>query len=338
MQRVLIVGFGSIGRRHAQNLQTLGGRELSVCDTDHLRRVEAHQMVGPATFERLEAALDHGPAVVFVCTPPSSHVPIALEAARRGCHLFIEKPLTHDLTAETITLLDEVRRRRLVALVGCNMRFHPGLRTVKSLVDAGSIGRVVAARVEVGQYLPDWHPWEDYRQMYSARRDLGGGVLLDAVHEIDYIRWILGEVEAVVCIAGKLSHLEIETEDTAALLLRFVSGAIGEVHMDYVQRAYSRTCHIIGEEGTIRWDYSAGEVRWYSAATDAWRVFANPAGWEPNQMYLDEVRHLFDCLAGEAYPEQDIHNAAIVVRIALAARRSAADGRSVAVSAEIGVS
>lgn len=338
MPRPLIVGFGSIGRRHAQNLRTLGVSELSVFDTDPARCAQSERLVGATTFPSLEASLDGAPAVVFVCTPPSSHVPIALAAAGRNCHLFVEKPLTHDLTAGVVTLIDLVRQRHLVALVGCNMRFHPGLRQVKALIEAGSIGRVVAARVEVGQYLPDWHPWEDYRQTYSARRDLGGGVILDAIHELDYLRWMLGEVASVACIAGKLSHLDIETEDTAAIVLRFASGAIGEVHMDYVQRVYSRTCHIIGEEGTIRWDYSAGEVRWYSAATDAWRVFANPAGWEPNQMYLDEVRHLFDCLAGEAYPEQDIHTAAIVVRIALAARRSAAEGRSVAVSAEIGVS
>ena len=155
-------------------------------------------------------------------------------------------------------MLELARSKNLVTLVGCNLRFHPGLVAVKRLLEQGVAGRIVAIRAEVGQYLPDWHPGEDYRQGYSARLDLGGGIILDAVHEIDYVRWLLGPVRSVACFAGKLSHLEVETEDTAALLFRFSNGTIGEVHLDYVQRAYSRTCHIIGDEGTIRWDYSTG--------------------------------------------------------------------------------
>jgi len=152
-------------------------------------------------------------------------------------------------------------------------------------------------------------------------------VILDAIHEIDYIRWMLGEVEAVACFAGKLSRLEIETEDTAAILLRFAAGSIGEVHLDYVQRAYSRTCHIIGDEGTIHCDYSSGEVRWYSAATHDWEVFTNPSDWEPNEMYLDEMRHFLRCLSGQEKPALDVFEAARVLEVALAAKASAETGQ-----------
>src|SRR5262249_16524746 len=155
----------------------------------------------------------------------------------------------------------------------------------------------------------DWHPSEDYRQGYSARVELGGGIVLDAIHEIDYIRWMLGDVRAVACLAGHLSALEIETEDVAAILLQFASGAVGEVHLDYVQRAYSRTCHVIGDEGTIRWDYTAGEVRWYSAGSGRWEVFPAPAGWQPNEMYVDELRHFLRCLAGDEAPALDVFEA-----------------------------
>ena len=203
------------------------------------------------------------------------------------------------------------------------MRFHPGLMTVKNLLLEQAVGRVLAARVEVGQYLPDWHPWEDYRQSYSACNRFGGGVILDAIHEIDYIHWLLGDVAAATCLAGKLSQLEIETEDVAALLLRFQNGAVGEVHLDYVQRAYSRTCHVIGEEGTIHWDYTAGQVRWYSAHTRQWRLFSNPPEWEPNQMYIDEMRHFLKCLARKEMPIADVFEAARVLQIALAAKASA---------------
>jgi predicted dehydrogenase len=194
---------------------------------------------------------------------------------------------------------------------------------VKRLLNEGAVGRVVAVRVEAGQYLPEWHPWEDYRNGYSARHDLGGGIILDGIHEIDYIRWLLGEVVAVACFAGKLSHLEIDTEDTAAILLRFENGTIGEVHLDYVQRAYSRSCHIIGDEGTIRWDYEAGEVRCYSAATGKWQVIPNPPDWKPNQMYMDEMEHFLNCLARKEEPLLDVFEGRRVLEIALAAKASA---------------
>ena len=326
--RFLVIGCGSIGKRHISNLIALNTGEILAFDVRGDRRSEVESQFGVEALDNLEDAWKRGPDVALITAPTSAHVSLALQAAEHGCHLFIEKPLSDRLEG-VAQLLKAVQEKNLVTLVGCNLRFHPGLANVKKLLEEGAIGRVVAARVEVGQYLPDWHPWEDYRQGYSARRDQGGGVILDAIHEIDYIRWMLGEVEAVACFTGKLSHLDIETEDTAAILLRFTSGAIGEVHMDYVQRAYSRTCHIIGDEGTIRWDYMAGEVRWYSAAAREWQVFANPPGWEPNQMYLEEMQHFLKCLTREEEPALDVFEGTRVLEVAVGAKASAETGQLV---------
>jgi predicted dehydrogenase len=323
---ILIVGCGSIGRRHAKNLLALGMRDVMAFDAQAERRSEAAAELAVRTVGSLEEAWERRPEIALVAVPTSLHIRVALEAARRGCHLFVEKPLS-DRWEGVDDLLHAVRQRGLISLVGCNMRFHPGLVCVKRLVDENAVGRVIAARVEVGHYLPDWHPWEDYRQSYSARRELGGGVILDAIHEIDYVRWMLGEVAVATCLAGKLSRLEIDTEDTAAILLRFESGAVGEVHLDYVQRAYSRTCQIIGEEGTIHWDYTAGAVRWYSAHDKQWRVLADPPGWETNRMYLDEMNHFLNCLAQEEKPALDVFEAARVLKVALAAKASARQQR-----------
>jgi predicted dehydrogenase len=325
-RRFLILGCGSIGKRHLGNLLAAEAGEVIAFDVRPDRAEAVRARFGVEVFTDLDAALDRQPQVAFVTAPTSLHVPIAVQAAERGCHLFIEKPLSH--TRDGVERLQElVRRQDLVTLVGCNLRFHPGLVAVKQLLEQGAIGRVVAVRVEVGQYLPDWHPYEDYRQGYSARRDLGGGILLDAVHEIDYIRWLLGPVRSVACLAGTLSHLEIQTEDTAALLLRFTAGALGEVHLDYVQRVYSRTCHVIGDEGTVRWDYSAGEARVYRAASRAWETVANPAGWQPNQMYVDELAHFLRCLDRQEQPALDVFDAARVLDLVLAAKESSRTGR-----------
>ena len=321
--RILILGCGSIGSRHAHNLQGLGVAELLLFDPDGQRAHSLATDLGAQVMSDGAEGYAYRPDAVVICTPTSSHLPLAREAAEHGCHVFVEKPLS-DKSAGVDELCSVVRERGLVSLVACNMRFHPGLKQVKRMIEEEAVGRIVAMRAEVGQYLPDWHPKEDYRRSYSARRELGGGVILDAIHEIDYARWLLGEVDTVVCLAGKLSGLEIETEDTAAILLHFVRGALGEVHLDYVQRLYSRTCQIIGEKGTIRWDYSQGEVSCYLASTGQTEVFSNPRGWQPNDMYIDEMRHFLACLHGDEQAAQDVFEGARALILALAARESAA--------------
>jgi predicted dehydrogenase len=319
--RFLVVGCGSIGKRHIKNLVSLNAGEILAFDTRADRRHEVRSQLGVATMDEPEELWEYNPDVAIIATPTSTHVQFALQAAEHQCHFFVEKPLSDRLEG-TRQLLDIAKKNNLVTLVGCNMRFHPGLKRVKRLLEEGAVGRVVAARAEVGQYLPDWHPWEDYRDSYSARRDLGGGIILDATHEIDYLRWMLGEAEAVSCFAGRLSCLEIDTEDTAAIIIRFVSGAIGEIHMDYVQRLYTRSCQIIGDEGTIHWDYTTGEVRWYCAATKKWHGFPDARDWEPNKMYVDEMKHFLKCLAGEEKPALDVFEAIRVLEIALLAKTS----------------
>ena len=325
----LIVGCGSIGRRHLRNLKSLGISKIMALDVQPERAGAAAEELGISTFTNLSQALESSPDVVFITTPTSFHVPLALDAANHDCHIFIEKPLSHNLDGVD-ELISLVQAKELVTLVGCNMRFHPGLALVKRLLEDGAVGRVLAARVQVGQWLPDWHPWEDYRHGYSARKDLGGGVILDAIHELDYIGWLLGSpVHQVVCFAGNTSSLEIDTEDTAAIILRFADGIIGEVHMDYVQRAYSRSCHIIGDMGTILWDYTEGQVRLYSASEESWHTYCNPTGWEPNQMYIDEMCHFLRCLSGEEEPVLNVTEGKRVLKLALAAKQSADIGEVV---------
>jgi predicted dehydrogenase len=328
--RFLVVGCGSIGKRHIKNLLALGAKNILAFDVRSDRRTEAVQL-GVTTTDNLESAWKFQPEVALITVPTSLHVPLAFEAAKHGCDLFIEKPLS-DRLDHLGELSEIVRRQKLITLVGCNLRFHSGLLTVKRLLQENAIGMVLSARMEFGQYLPDWHPWEDYRQTYSAQRKLGGGIILDAIHEIDLIQWIMGEVETVACFAGKVSHLEIDTEDVAVILLRFSNGAIGEIHLDYVQRTYSRSSQLIGEEGTIRWNFSEPDVHWYSAKTRTWADIPCKNQSDPNQMYLDEMKHFLRCIVRQEHSAQDIFEAERVLKIALAAKRSAEKQEFVKVS------
>jgi len=326
MVKVLIVGLGSIGQRHLQNLKRLGVNDFLAWRVRNLPLPDSLSLQRLKAYPSLEEALSRNPDVVLICNPPALHLPVAIQAAQAGCHLFIEKPLSHSLDGVD-ELLSLVRKKKLVTLVGFNLRLHPGLRLVKSLVAEGRIGRLINIRTQVGQYLPDWHSWEDYRQGYSARRDLGGGVILDLIHELDYVRWLMGEARQVVCVAGHVSNLEIETEDIAEILLGFDNGAIGNVHMDYVQRCPSRVCQIIGEEGTIIWDYYASEVRLFEARRSSWQVLRQE-GFERNDMFVAEMEHLLACLEGREKPVVDVEEGARVLRLALAAREAAETGKA----------
>ncbi|MBN2328958.1 MAG: Gfo/Idh/MocA family oxidoreductase [Candidatus Omnitrophica bacterium] len=320
--RFFVIGCGSIGKRHIRNLLSLEAGAVLAYDPLESCRREIREMPQVETVDSIDDAWAWKPDSVLVCSPNIYHIEHALRAAEHDCRLFIEKPLSHQMEGVD-RLIRLIREKKLASLVGCNMRFHPGLKKVKELLEKGAIGAIVSARAEFGQYLPDWRPNSDYRRSYSARRDLGGGIVLDAIHEIDYIRWLAGGVKTVSCMMDKVSRLEMDVEDAASMVLRFENGAIGEVHVDCIQRAYKRACRIIGEEGSIEWDYSKGEVLWYSAENREWKRFINPDGWQVNDMYLDELRHFLQCLSDPAVqPVQDAAEGARALEIALAAKQS----------------
>ena len=327
--KALVIGAGSIGRRHLGNLRRLGVERAAVLDPDADRRGEACEAYGVTGFDQLDAAFGWAPDLVVVASPTALHAHQALLAARRGCHLFVEKPLAHS-PADVRELAEEVGRRGLTSLVGCNMRFHPGPAAVKRLLDDGAIGRPLFARVHTGSYLPDWRADRDYRTSYSASASQGGGCILDCIHEIDLARWFLGPVTDVVCAAGRLSDLAIDTEDVAALICRHADGQLSEIHLDYVQRTYHRGCHIAGERGTILWDFATGCVRYRPAGDGPWQVEPQPDSWELNQMYLDELMHLLDCMRTGRPTVLPVADAVDVLRIALAAKASATSGCFVA--------
>ena len=323
--RFLVIGCGSIGKRHLLNLKQLGVMDIIAFDPRADRRQEVEQRFQVPTYATLDSAFGEHPSVALICSPTHLHIEHALLAAQAGCHLFIEKPIA--ATNDGIDrLIREVDRQSLYTLVGCNFRFHPGLRKIKALLDSCSIGPIISARAQFGQYLPDWHPWEDYRQNYSAQRSMGGGVVLDRIHEIDYLRWLLGEVSEVFAFLGKLSHLEIDTEDIAEILLRFQTGAIGSIHLDYIRRRYDCSLEIIGENGIVKWLYQDQTLLWYSTAESIWQTLRWPE-YEANEMYLAEMKHFLHVLAGEEVPELEVTGAAIDLKIASACKRAAFEHR-----------
>jgi predicted dehydrogenase len=314
--KLLIAGLGSIGRRHLQNLLAMGERDI-VLFRSRLSTLPDDELASFPVETDLDAALAHRPDAVIVSNPTSLHLDVAIPAAEAGCHLLLEKPVSHSL--ERIEeLLTAVKRGGSQVLMGFQFRFHPTLQMAAQLLAEGSIGRLVAARAHWGEYLPNWHPWEDYRQGYSARADLGGGVILTLCHPLDYLGWLLGRPELTWACTGTLGDLGIPVEDVAEIVLRFPNGAIGSVHLDYIQQPATHHLEIVGTRGTLRWDSADGSLKLYRAAEATWESFTPPDGFERNWMFMEEMRHFLAIARGQAAPrctlDDGIHALEIAVR------------------------
>lgn len=325
--KFMIAGLGSIGRRHLRNLVALGETDILLYRTGR-GTLPDDELAGYPVESDLQAALAHRPQAVIIANPTALHLQVAIPAAEQGCHLLLEKPVSHNLEG-----LDELRRAVTAGggqvLVGFQFRFHPGLQAVQALLNQGAVGRPLSARAHWGEYLPGWHLWEDYRQGYSARPDLGGGVVLTLSHPLDYLRSLFGDVQALWAFTSNRSDLNIPVEDTAEIGLRFKNSVLSTVHLDYVQRPPAHHLDIIGERGTIRWDNSTGDVHWFSAEDNTWQSIPVPDGFERNQLFLSEMAHFLDVIHGKARPVCTLEDGIRALELALAVHASADKGRLV---------
>ncbi len=318
--KVLIAGFGSIGRRHFRNLLSLGERDLVVYHTQHSTLPE-DELAGFPVESDLRAALAYNPDAVIISNPTALHLEVAIPAAECGCHLLIEKPISHSL-ARLDELQEAAKRNNSRVLVGYQFRFHPGLQHVKNLLDDEAIGEVLSVHAHWGEYLPGWHPWEDYKKGYAARDELGGGVVLTLSHPLDYLRWLLGDIDSISAFTSQ-KGLGLPVEDVAEILLQFKSGALGSVHLDYIQRPPAHWLEILGTAGTIRWDNADGTARFLQVGKGekltAWQEYSPPEGFERNSLFIDELRHFVDVVRGKAKPVCSLSDGIITLRLALSA-------------------
>lgn len=328
--RFLIAGLGSIGRRHLRNLRALGEEDIVLYRT-HRATLPEDELGGLPVETDLHLALRrHRPTAAIISNPTALHLEVAVPAAEAGCHLLLEKPISHSL--ERIDELEKIAQQNGIRiLVGFQFRFHPTLRQAADLIAGGRIGRVLSVRAHWGEYLPGWHPWEDYRQGYAARADLGGGVVLTLCHPLDYLHWLLGKVEVLWAMTASL-NLGLSVEDTAEIGLQFSNGALGSVHLDYNQRPPSHTLEIIGSEGLLRWDNRDGVLHEYRAASDNWNTYSPPSTFERNVMFLEEMRHFIEVVRGTQPPRCSLEDGKYALKLALAAYESDRTGQLIKVA------
>jgi predicted dehydrogenase len=328
--RALVVGAGSIGRRHLRNLQTLGVKSLAACDPDPERLRFAADELGARTFGDLDEALtSYEPELVFVCTPPTLHLEQALLAVSARAAVFIEKPLV-PTAAGIRRLTAAIAAHGVVTMVGCNMRFHPGPRMLKHLIEVGALGDVLAATIHTGSYLPGWRPDRDHRATYSAETAGGGGAVLDCIHEVDLALWYFGPIAEVAAMMISGENIDISAEGGASLLARHAAGSLTSINLNFVQRDYRRQSMVIGTQGTLYWDFEDPAVRLFDGKSGLWRSFELPYGWSINDMYVDELAYFLSCVEEGVATFCEVGQGWEAVRVALAAKESAARSTFVA--------
>jgi predicted dehydrogenase len=335
--KFLIAGLGSIGRRHFRNLISLGEKDIVLLRSHHATLSDDELAGYPVEADLLEALKKHKPDAVIVANPTALHLDVAIPAAEAGCHILLEKPISHSL--ERLDVLQQAAQKSgSRILVGFQFRYHPTLNKARELIQAGALGKVLTVHVHWGEYLPNWHPWEDYRQSYAARADLGGGVIVTLTHPLDYLRYIVGEVKSLWSFNGHISPLEIDVEDVAEIGLKFSNGAVGSLHLNYFQRPPVHRLEIIGTRGTLRWDNADGVLHLHqmpapfgsfseSPSAPVTETFVPFENFDRNQLFVAQMRHFIEIVHAEKKPICNLEDGIMALRLALMAKESASTER-----------
>jgi predicted dehydrogenase len=321
-QTVAVIGAGSIGYRHLRNLESLGIRRLLVCDSDHSLLAQRRAEHPSRKFSTdLFDLIAEEPNAVVVASPSALHEHHTGQALSLGCAVFVEKPVSPTLEGIE-TLARQAMERDIVTLVACNMRFHPGPAKLRQLLHEKAIGDLISYRVHTGSYLPGWRPQHDYRQSYSASTE-SGGAILDCIHELDLALWYAGPAKLVAAKHVPAKTIGLATDGLAEIILQHETGALGSVHLNFVERDYRRSCLCLGTEGTLEWNFHQPEVLQYGRRAQEVVRHALPVDWQINDMYLDEMRHFLDCVTEKRPTQNSIAESLSCLRLALQARASA---------------
>ena len=323
--KFLIAGLGSIGRRHLNMLRELGQDDFILYRT-HQSTLDDEELAGIPVYTDLRDALALKPDAVIVANPTSLHMDVAIPAAEAGCHILLEKPISDDLSR-----VDELRQAAEKSgariLVGFQFRYHPTLNKARELINEGALGQILSAHSHWGEYLPNWHPWEDYSQSYAARADLGGGVIGTLTHPLDYMRYILGEVAETVAVQGHVSPLELSgVEDVGEIGIKFKSGAIGAVHVNCFQRPPDHRLEIVGTKGTLRWNNADGVLHHYdmpdefgtwsaSPSAPVHTAYSLPDDFERNYLFVEQMAHFLEVAEGNAAPRCSLEDGIAVQKL-----------------------
>ena len=324
IKRVLIVGYGSIGKRHARLARDLFPYAKIIILRHRVSKRIKYPYVNHCVSNLIDA-IKFKPQIAVIANPASQHVNVAYPLAKLGVHLLVEKPISNS-TKDVLKLVNICKSKKSILMVGYNLRFMESLKKFREVLKKNIIGKILSIRSEVGQYLPSWRPNSDYAKSVSAIKKLGGGVLLELSHDIDYLVWLFGNVKWVSSTTHRQSDLKIDTEDTAHITLCFSgmsknSDIIANLNMDYCRHDATRFCKAIGQLGTLHWNAIDGTIRLFKKGAKQWKTIYK-SEVHRDATYISEWKHFVSCIENSKRPIVGGKDGLEVIKIIEAIKKS----------------
>lgn len=333
--KFLMIGLGSIGQRHLRNIKRVYGDDAQILayrvrglkrtfsDTMQIREgVSLEEEFGITSFSDLQEALHEKPDVAFVANPTNMHIPCAIACAKAGCHIFLEKPISSDLNGID-ELMEVAKANNVQIFVGYQNRFHPGIQALKEVLAKEELGEILSVKAVVGERLTTMHTYEDYKETYMARADMGGGVVTNQlVHELDYLYYLFGAPKTVYAQGGTLGNLGIDVEDTADAILT-IAGKERDIavscHADFYQCPPERGITVVGSKGKMQVDIIANKML-KAIGDDVTQVSYDD--FQRNDMFIEELKKFIDCVTNHTKPEIGLEDGLVSLKLALAIKQS----------------
>lgn len=332
INKILIVGVGSAGTRHFKIARDLFPKAVIALLTN--RTFLDPALKPDLHFINVKDAIDFQPDIAVISGASSSRLEISTLLANSGTHLLVEKPISNS-TQGVQNLIKICRDNGLVLAVGYNLRFNQSLMTFRDHFNSQIIGKPLLINCEVGQFLPSWRENIDYRETVSANRKLGGGVLLELSHEIDYLSWIFGSINWVRATVMKQSSLEIDVEDSAFLILgienKINPKLVANLTMDFIRHDKQRYCVVVGDKGTLKWDGINQEVALLEKDETIWKILFK-ANSPVNDSYLKEWNDFVECINSGNSPKANGLDGINALEVIESALESAPTGAQVHVN------
>jgi len=304
--KILIVGLGSMGKRRIRNLLKHGNKNLIGFDTREDRRNQVKRKYGVKTFCDFKEALKNKPEAMIISTPPDSHTKYANIAIDNNIHFFTEVNLS---SKEIIHLLKKLGRKSIVAAPSCTMRYHPIVKKLKELIDKKTIGRILNVQHHFGHYLPEWHPWEDYRDFYVSKKETGAAREI-VPFELIWLTYLFSEIKSVYGRINKVSKLETNIDDIYEILLEFKNKILATMTVDVISIPSFKETKILGEKGAILCNFNDGIIKinkGKSTKTIKLKMGKIARGYKGNtgaeSLYEEEIEAFLDAIMGrKKYP------------------------------------
>ncbi|HGY9583145.1 Gfo/Idh/MocA family oxidoreductase [Vibrio harveyi] len=305
MKCVAVIGLGNIATRHRKNLKQLFPDSRLVAMSASGRIPQEAVSDCDVVVGEVNELITHKVELAVVASPAPFHAKHALPLIEANIPVLIEKPLSVSV-ADSELVQKTADKHGTPVVMGYCLRYLSSAIEFKKLLAQQTVGHIYNVNVEVGQYLPDWRPNKDYRSSVSANAELGGGVLLELSHELDYVQWLFGSLDVKHAILRSGDELSIDVEDCADIVAVCQSTVVN-IHLDFLQRKSFRKCRVIGSLGTLEWDLIRNEITLASAKGDE-LLYSEP-DWDKNQMYLRMLTDFISKIEGREHSCIDVAEA-----------------------------